>query len=188
VSGYYINDTNYNDVAVLVLPGFSPVVIDPDSEVSPAVLGFVAAQKVLRDFFADAVKEKRQKLVIDLRGNGGGTIDLGFELFKQLFPTVEPYGAARYRAHEAFHYYSAVIADIAVNGTGKDGVITQSPTDADIGIQSPFLWSNVLDENFKPYKTYRDYYGPETVNGDTFTSVRRYNVSPLTTHVKQPHR
>ncbi|RYE82081.1 MAG: hypothetical protein EOO65_05960 [Methanosarcinales archaeon] len=56
-------------------------------------------------------------------------------------------------------------------------MISRNPADADIGIESPFLWSNILDENHEPYKTYRDYYGPETLNGDTFTSVRRYNVS-----------
>ncbi|KAH8716993.1 hypothetical protein GQ44DRAFT_688498 [Phaeosphaeriaceae sp. PMI808] len=175
ISGYYLGDNN-KDVAVLVLPGFAPSSTVASAAIGPVVGGFIDAQKLLRSFFADAVKQNKKKLVIDLRGNGGGLIDMGFELFKQLFPQTEPYGAARYRAHEAFHYYSAIVADLAVRGKGKDGVIT-AVTDADYGVQSNFLWSNILDENNKPYNTYQDYYGPSTINGDTFTSVRRYNFS-----------
>jgi hypothetical protein len=181
VSGYYLGDSNYKDVAVLVLPAFDPTSTTSKSTLEPLVEGFVNTQDLLRKFFADAVKQNKKKLVIDLRGNGGGTIDMGFELFKQLFPTVEPYGAARYRAHDAFHYYSALVADVALEGDDKDGKVGMEWDDADYGIQSTFLWSNILDENLKPYKTYKDYYGPETLHNDTFTSVRRYNVSYIGT-------
>jgi hypothetical protein len=159
-----VNGSDYADVAVLVLPAF-----DPEN--------FTLAQRLLRDFLADATRRNKKRLVIDLRGNGGGIIDFGFELFKQLFPTVEPYGAARYRAHDAIYQYSAALADLAVNGTDQDGKTSDEFDDADNGIQTPFLWSNILDENLQPYETFNDYYGPETLNGDNFTSVRRYNVS-----------
>jgi hypothetical protein len=178
VSGYYLDDSNYKDVAVLALPGFAPASNDPES-LDPTTDGFIIAQTLVQNFLIGAVRQKKERLIIDLRGNGGGTIDFGFELFKQLFPTVEPYGAARYRAHEAFHLYSALTADVAIDGVDRDGVRTLNLTDADNGIQSPFLWSNVLDENDKPYKNYQDYYGPKTINGDTFTSIRRYNVSHI---------
>jgi hypothetical protein len=179
VSGYYLNDTNYKDVAVLVLPAFSPTFNDPKTQLSANTEGFVNTQELLRKFFADAVKQSKKKLVIDLRGNGGGTIDMGFELFKQLFPSIEPYGASRYRAHEAFHYYSALVADVALEGKDKDGKIGMEWDDADYGISSTFLWSNILDENLKLYKSYKDYYGPEIILNDTFTSIRRYNVSGI---------
>jgi hypothetical protein len=185
VSGYYLNDTNYKDIAVLVLPGFSPSFNDPESELSAATLGFMDTQQLLRKFFADAVKQSKKKLVIDLRGNGGGIIDMGFELFKQLFPSVEPYGASRYRAHEAFHYYSALVADVALEGDDKDGKISMDWDDADYGIQSTFLWSNILDENLKAYKSYKDYYGPKTIHNDSFTSIRRYNVSDTSIPTQQ---
>ncbi|KAH7073578.1 hypothetical protein BKA63DRAFT_36235 [Paraphoma chrysanthemicola] len=175
VSGYYLGDS-YKDTAVLAIPAFSPSSTDskyPDSTTG----GFIETQALLQKFFAEAVKAGKKKLVIDLRGNGGGTIDMGFELFKQLFPTIEPYGAARYRAHEAFHYYSALVADVALEGDDKDGKIGMDWDDADYGIQSTFLWSNILDKNLQKYKSYKDYYGPQTINGDTFTSIRRYNFS-----------
>ncbi|KAF2826510.1 hypothetical protein CC86DRAFT_293001 [Ophiobolus disseminans] len=179
VSGYYMSGNEYKDVAVLVLPGFAPTSVSPSWTQNINTGGFVETQGLVRKFFADAVKQNKKKLVIDLRGNGGGTIDMGFELFKQLFPAIEPYGAARYRAHDAFHYYSALVADVALEGDDKDGKVGVKWDDADYGIQSTFLWSNILDENLKPYKAYRDYYGPETINGDTFTSQRRYNVSSV---------
>lgn len=112
---------------------------------------------------------------MDLRGNGGGTIDFGFEVFKQLFPGSEPYGGARYRAHEAFNDYSAALADVAANKT------TQSNEDnvSDGGTSTPFLWSNILDANQEPYTSFEDCYGPDELQNDTFTSVRRYNVSQV---------
>ena len=179
LSGYEISGNDYKDTAVLVAPGFLISSIDPTYAKDPVTRGFVEAQALLRQFLADAVKQNKKKLVIDLRGNGGGLIDFAFEMFKQLFPTVEPYGGARYRAHEAFHYYSALVADVALEGGERDGKISDAWDDADYGVQSNFLWSNVLDENLKPFKSYKDYYGPDTINGDTFTSIRRYNVSHI---------
>lgn len=173
VSGYYLDQT-YADTAVLVLPGFDPSSLVNKTDSSTA--GFVESQTLIRTFLANSVKAGKKKLVVDLRGNGGGTIDFGFELFKQLFPKIEPYGGARYRAHDAFHYYSALTADIAVEGK-KDGKFSTDFDDADYGIESTFLWSNILTKDLQKYKSYKDYYGPQTINGDTFTSIRRYNFS-----------
>ncbi|KAH7392849.1 hypothetical protein BKA66DRAFT_438985 [Pyrenochaeta sp. MPI-SDFR-AT-0127] len=174
-SGYYFNESNYGDVAVLAVPSFDPTAID--TNLIPRVAGFVQTQQQVRSFFANSVKQGKKKLVIDLRGNGGGTIDMGFELFRQIFPTMEPYGATRYRAHEAFHYYSAIVADLAIEGTNIDGIMTSDWKDGDYGISSPFLWSNILDEKRQLYKNYSDYFGPYTLHDDTFTGVRRYNFS-----------
>lgn len=173
-SGYYVEGQNYSDIAVLVVPSFLPET-GKDGSLNK---GFINVQATVANFLADAVKQNKKKLVIDLRKNGGGFIDLGFELFKQLFPTVEPYAATRYRAHDAFHFFSAAQQDIAANGTNRDGRANITDIDdADNGLQSPYFWANVLDENRQPYKSYKDYYGPEIIHGDTFTSVRRQNVS-----------
>lgn len=173
-SGYYLNGSDYSDVAVLAVPAFDP----SNSSASNAnAAGLVETQQLLRAFFADATKKGKKKLVIDLRGNGGGTIDMGFEFFLQLFPSIEPYGAARYRAHDAFHYFSAIVADLAVEGVNADGITTDDWDDADFGIRSPFLWSNILNVDGEHYKSYAEYYGPHTIHNDTFSSIRRYNVS-----------
>jgi hypothetical protein len=104
-------------------------------------------QAILRKFLLNATKQNKKKLIVDLRGNGDGTIDLAFDIFKQLFPTIEPYGASRYRASEAFHYISALVADVAVDGVDKDDKIDNMDdwADADYDVQSNFLWSNILD-------------------------------------------
>lgn len=174
-SGYYPTEKNYNDVAVLAIPTFRP--ITTDSRLDSLTAGFVQTQQLLQKFFANSLKQDKERLVIDLRGNGGGTIDMGFELFRQLFPTIEPFGATRYRAHEAFHYYSAIVADLAVAGINEDGIMTADWDDADYGTSSAFLWSNILDVKRQSYKSYADYFGPYILHNDSFTGVRRYNVS-----------
>ncbi|KAF1961359.1 hypothetical protein CC80DRAFT_500635 [Byssothecium circinans] len=166
-SGYYLNDTGYDDVAVLAVPDFQPTTR------KNIFLGLVQVQKLLRTFFAQTTEKKKNRLVIDLRGNGGGTIDMGFEFFRQLFPTIEPYGGARYRAHDAFKILSASLAAIDANQTVKaiNKVVSQKVENDN------FVWNNVLNANLSNFKSFDDYYGPYTLNDDTFTSIRRYNFS-----------
>lgn len=168
LQGYYVNGSGYEDVAVLVLPGFQPTKIVANSTLTPGAEGIIDSQNLLRTFFSDSSKNGKKKLIIDLRGNGGGTIDMGFDLFKQLFPTIEPFGASRYRAHEALLIYSNVVTDLAENVTANASETAQ---------QSTFYYKNLLDVNNQPFKTFQDYYGPHVVHNDTFMSVRRYNVS-----------
>jgi len=59
-------------------------------------------QQVAKDFLAQAKAAGKTKLIIDVSANGGGTILQGYDLFKQLFPAIEPYAAAdRFRASES---------------------------------------------------------------------------------------
>ena len=167
--GYYLNDSGHSDVAVLAIPGFQPIVNGNPYE------GLVETQKLLRTFFANAVKDGKDKLLIDLRGNGGGTIDMGFELFKQLFPSIEPFGATRYRAHEAFGLASAAAAEFL----GNESIKEQDPTTYNFVMENAgvFDYRNVLNVNGSRFNSFDEYYGPYTNNNDTFTAIRRYNVS-----------
>ncbi|KAF3038478.1 hypothetical protein E8E12_004490 [Didymella heteroderae] len=151
-AGYHL-DGNYSDVAVLVFPSME------------TKANFTDDQEALKSFIKSTVQQGSKRLVIDLRGNGGGTIDFGFEVFKQLFPGLEPYGGARYRAHGAFHDFSVALSDLAANGTAPDGLPN---------LES-FLWSNILDADNKAYKSFDDYYGPDVLHNDIFTGIRRYN-------------
>lgn len=170
--GYYLNDSKYDDVAVLAIPSFDPQNTE-DPEGDPAIEGVRETQKLLREFFKKTTADGKSKLVIDLRGNGGGTISLGFEVFKQLFPTVEPYGGSRYRANYALKIYSAGLADIAANKSIEvlDDEVWESAT------QNDLLWSNIKNENGTAFKSFLDYWGPDVINNDTFVSIRRYNFS-----------
>lgn len=168
VAAGYKLDGNYSDIAVLVLP-------------SMHITNFGDGQETVRSFLKISTRQGKKKLVVDLPGNGGGTIDFGFEVFKQLFPDLEPYGGARFRAHEAFHEYSAAIADLAVNGTSSSDETDKASRygDPEYAASTPFLSSNILDTNQEPYASFEDYYGPDELHNDTFTSVLRYNVSQI---------
>jgi hypothetical protein len=165
--GYYLNDTDYTDVAVLSIPNFQP------EKAGDIIAGAKETQELLRTFFKQAVEGNKTRLVIDLRGNGGGTIDVGFETFRQLFPTIEPYGASRYRVHDAFFIHSAGTADLVANQSVKytDMAIYESARTDELN------WANILNIDHKPFKSFEEYYGPYTINGDNFTAIRRYNFS-----------
>ncbi|KAF2264308.1 hypothetical protein CC78DRAFT_427262, partial [Lojkania enalia] len=169
--GHFLNDSGYGDVAVLAIPSFMPFIARGTEEINPAI----ECQKVLRAFFETIAKQGKTKLVIDLRGNGGGFIDLAYETFKQLFPNIEPFGGSRYRAHEAFEIYSARISEFASNAT----LAEEDPLlyGAIIAAAGTFDWRGILDADFQPFSSFREYYGPYVHNNDNFTSIRRYNFS-----------
>lgn len=61
--GYFLNDTDYNDVAVLQVASYEPTVL-PDNWQQEV-------QNVLQNFFAAAVKLGKRKLILDFQGNPG---------------------------------------------------------------------------------------------------------------------
>ncbi|OCK80288.1 hypothetical protein K432DRAFT_353352 [Lepidopterella palustris CBS 459.81] len=167
IGGYYLNGTGYEDVAVLTIPVFEPKGTSDDP--------IVEFQDVLREFLADATSDKKQYLVIDMRGNGGGNTILGFEVFKQLFPTIVPFGASRYRAHDAFEIIGSIAAELVSNAT----FIEENP-DVYQKIMSgygSFNYKASLDVNNQPWKSFDAFYGPQVVYGDNFTNIWRYNFS-----------
>lgn len=85
ISGFFLEDSVYNDVAVLSVPSFGHT----DSTAEKREF-----QNVLHEFLAKA------KLIIDLQANGGGSVPLGVELFAQLFPSLTAYSGHNIRATE----------------------------------------------------------------------------------------
>ena len=169
---YYMDGAGYEDVAVLAIPAFDPEIEEEWTDETEALQ---EAQKVIREFFAGAVKDGKTKLLVDLRGNTGGLISMGFEAFKQIFPDLEPYGATRYRSHESFKIFSSAIADFVNNGTYAN---VQPEQHAMIVAQSStWDYQNILDENGTDFSDFKDYYGPYINNKDQFTALRRYNFS-----------
>jgi len=183
VQGYYLNNSRYLDVAILALPNFKPVA-KPTQNASSTITGFIEAQATLRDFFSQCAQKEKIKLVIDLRGNSGGTIDMAFELFKQIFPSVEPFGASRFRAHEAFYLYSWSVADLVEN---KIAAVTDDQLFAEVA-SSTANSKNLLNIEGTPFANFTTYYGPYQANKDTFTAARRYNFSNhFGGHTLAPH-
>lgn len=173
LGGYFLNETGYEDVAVLSIPSYE----------SPDVQLF---QNLMRDFIRMSVKQSKTKLIFDLRGNGGGNAILGYDSFKQVFPQKdqEPFGATRYRANEALNIMGKTTADFAAGKTYAQSNETafqenfNGSTPQDIILYTAgFNFQHQLDINNQPLKSWEQMFGPETINGDQFTTTIRYNFS-----------
>ncbi|WPH02081.1 Hypothetical protein R9X50_00493600 [Acrodontium crateriforme] len=167
-SGYFLEGAGYDDIAVLSVPSF---VSSDDDE--------IPFQEVNTYLIDQAVKSGKKKLIIDVSANGGGTILQGYDLFKQLFPHILPYGADRLRAHEALNligkevsFYSEKIAR-SLNDTDDQQNI----------ISSVFNYQTDVDLNYHNFHSWAEKYGPQSVpsSTDKFTNIFRWNMSDVLT-------
>ncbi|KAF2427125.1 hypothetical protein EJ08DRAFT_573186, partial [Tothia fuscella] len=168
IGGYYLEDPAYADVAVLSVPSFVGIV--------EAELDFQATSE---KFFALAKAAGKTKLIIDVSANGGGTILQGYDLFKQLFPSIDPYGAAdRLRAHEALDLAGEVFSEMS----GKyPRTLDQDPTIVDIESSPLNYRSDLIPSTGQHFTSWPQKYGPVTRNNDTFTNTFRWDLNdPLT--------
>ena len=159
----YLSD-NHPDLAILAVPSFSSV-------------SNIEFENVVRQLFATASENDRTKLVIDLRGNGGGTIFLAYDLFRQLFPTETPYGAGNYRAGE-LHNFTGRVASENIEQlrsaypelvkAGVDGVVLNS-----------FNYREPLTENNESFTSWEDFFGPHQNDRGDFTSLNRFNLTDI---------
>ena len=128
-----------------------------------------------------AVAQGKKKLIIDVSANGGGTILQGYDLFKQLFPQILPYGATRFRAHEAHDligeevswYSGQVPRSLALNFTALNLVA------------SNFNYRTDVDINYENFDSWPDKFGPNEYGPgpDNFTDIIRWNLSDVLTPI-----
>lgn len=102
-AGYFLTGPGYDDVAVLSVLGFSPA---GDFSTLEYITNF---QKLVGDFLAMCKQARKQKLVIDVTGNGGGLVIAGFELYSQIFPGMPLFQANNLRRSPSL----VQIADVA---------------------------------------------------------------------------
>ncbi|KAL2075024.1 hypothetical protein VTL71DRAFT_8804 [Oculimacula yallundae] len=164
VSGYYLNGTGYEDVAVISLLAF-------ESE-SP-----VEFQSVAEKFFATAKKDGKTKLVVDLSANGGGYILQGYDLFRQLFPTIVQDGNTRWRESDTFRavaeVYSANSADFNPD-TATPAVIDQ--------YASIFNYRHDLNLTNQPFVSFEEKFNGNVIDGVNYTALMRWDLDdPLNT-------
>jgi hypothetical protein len=165
VSGYFLDEeTGYEDVAVLSMLSFEA--------------NFpVEFQSVVQTFIADARAAGKTKMVIDLSGNGGGTILIGYDTFRQFFPSIVQDGFTRFREHEAFDILSQ---QLSIYSTDFDAATADD--------EQIFAYESVpdyhydLNETNQNFLSYADKFAPQEWNGDSFTNILRWNLNdPLTT-------
>ncbi|KAK8189291.1 uncharacterized protein BKA78DRAFT_253348 [Phyllosticta capitalensis] len=175
IGGYYLDGEDYADIAVLSVPSF---VGSSNAEESFQATG--------QTFLAEAVAAGKTKLIIDLSANGGGTILQGYDLFKQLFPSIDAFAAAdRTRAFEA----------IDLVGQSFSAISGSVPRTLDWGNNETLeaLEENIVSSNFnyrtderpdgKPFSSWAEKYGPYEFNGDEFSSLFRWNLSDVLTPI-----
>lgn len=164
--GFFLSGDGYDDIAVLALPSF-----EGSDEVE--------FQNVNSELIAAAVASNKTKLIIDVSANAGGTILQGYDLFKQLFPSILPYGATRFRAHEAFN----LLGEQASYLSGLwPRSLDQNETVQDIE-SSAWNYRTDADINYEPFTNWAEKYGPYEYGpaNDTFTSIIRWNLSDVLT-------
>ncbi|KAH9994740.1 hypothetical protein F4779DRAFT_623310 [Xylariaceae sp. FL0662B] len=165
ISGYFIEDPGFEDVAVLAALSFSPE--DPSE-----------FQLVAQQFFADAVQAGKTKLVVDVQANGGGYIFSGYDLFRQLFPDIVQEGLGRWRQQPGFEavsrVYSAESADFDANTASAD-VINM--------YESVYNWRYDYNRTNGNFTSFENKFAPQEFGGDTFTNLMQWNFNdPLTSN------
>ncbi|KAI1380045.1 hypothetical protein F4677DRAFT_302727 [Hypoxylon crocopeplum] len=164
ISGYFIDQPGFEDVAVLVMLSFSPE--DP-----------VEFQSVAQDFYAAAAEAGKKKLVVDVQANGGGYIFLGYDGFRQLFPDIVQEGLGRWRQQPGFAAFSKVFSDISA-----DFDPNTAPADVINAYESVFNWRYDLNITNGNFTSYEDKFAPHESGGDTFTNLMQWNFNdPLST-------
>ncbi|KAI4637552.1 uncharacterized protein J4E88_002022 [Alternaria novae-zelandiae] len=172
IGGYFL-EGDYSDVAVLSVPSF--VGIDNAQE------GF---QDTAAKFLAQAKSAGKKKLVVDVSANGGGTILLGYDLYKLLFPQEIDHAAAdRYRAFETTEILNRKFSEAAA---GVPRVLeTKNETLEDLVgnvVSSVFNYRSDLDVNSENFESWQDKFGPGLEQkGDNFTNLFRWNLSDVLT-------
>ena len=165
VGGYFLNDTDYQDVAILSVLGFAPT--EPS--------GGPEFQSVVQNFLAAAQAANKTKLIIDLQANGGGILPLAYELFLQLFPSIEPYGASLYRAHDGLDFLGQGISRAAQNATSSfpNDIQLQESEGASQGLN----YAADLSITGTAFSSWAEVYGPQQAHGDNFTILIRLNLT-----------
>jgi hypothetical protein len=171
IGGYFLDD-EYSDVAVLSVPSFVGITAQEEFQSTAA------------DFLAAAKAAGKKKLVIDVSANGGGTILLGYDLYKLLFPNEIDHAAAdRYRAFESTRILNQKFSE-AAEGIPRV-VVPENDTlfePIEEIVSSVFNYRSDVDVNLEKFSSWEEKFGPGLQQkGDNFTNLMRWDLSdPLT--------
>ncbi|KAH6692884.1 hypothetical protein BKA61DRAFT_684007 [Leptodontidium sp. MPI-SDFR-AT-0119] len=155
ISGYVLAD----GIAVLSIPGFQ--------EYGDTVDEYSAT---IERFISTAHSKEMKKVVIDLQRNLGGDAFLAIDTFKQFFPSIDPYGGSRLRAHPAANVMGKAMTDYFESISSDDYDYTYL-------YANEWVASTRLNANTdRKFASWEEFFGPQVVNGDSFTTTQRYNL------------
>jgi hypothetical protein len=150
ISGYFIG----NGTGVLSIPSFF--------ELGEAVNTFSETVAL----FLRTCKDKGMKrIVIDVQQNTGGDALLAFDTFKHFFPTLDPFGGSRMRAHKAANVMGDAITQYWNELTEDDDDYYNLAADE-------WMSADRINANTnRNFTSWAEFYGPHRYNGDNFTTV-----------------
>lgn len=166
LSGYFLEGEGFEDTAVLAIR----IMTEGAAE---------SFQETLTEFLDACRTNNKQQLVIDVTNNPGGNIALAYDLIKQLFPSIEPYGAGNYRAQEGFRLLGETITRLS-NDTVQEEPNNYTDFINNWGV-SAFDSLPYLDVDNQPFPDFAAYYDPHSAPNDygNYTSLTRNNLSSI---------
>ncbi len=165
VSGYYLPDGPLDDVAVLVALDFLPN--------SP-----LEFQTVVQNFIADAKRDGKTKIVIDLSANGGGYILNGYDMYRQFFPQIEQDGFSHIRENPAMLTIAKIISDSVSPYFNPANASDTAISD----YVEFFNYRYDLNMSDRHFSSFEDKFAPHVNKGDPYTSILGWDLNdPLTT-------
>tara|TARA_R110002060_G_scaffold27016_2_gene36699 strand:+ start:4202 stop:5356 length:1155 start_codon:yes stop_codon:yes gene_type:complete len=157
-AGYFLGEDS--EVAVLQMSAFS----SPNSSSETDQRN---QQATIARFLAECKQRGSTKLIVDLSANGGGSVFSGYDAFKQLFPTLVPYGGSRMRTTPFVNYMGNVFSSAGIYNAS---------------IRPPWQIQSALDKDLNKYPSWKEFGGPFPFHGDNFLAITRANLSdPLMT-------
>lgn len=177
VSGYYLNGTGYEDVAVLWVAQFLSM-IDPTN---PAQMDTL--RNVTRDFLTDAVATGKKRLVLDVSGNIGGISNSPIEIVRSRisnltsFSDLLPFTDSKYQFDRLFpSARTKVEMHVNYELTPPVKLFTDSFGAIPLSAVAPKANDSAMEQEIKMKALYNDYnYRTwEDVNGSNFTSLAEF--------------
>lgn len=164
IGAFFLDAPGLEDVAVLSFNSFAS---DDEYEVREF-------QSMVERFIKYAKEQGKSKIIIDVSSNGGGTLFLGYDIFKQFFPTLEPDLGVRHPSTDAVNIIGEQFGTINLSSSNR---VYAQGLDAQGIYMSPLHWASSVDENQKAFSSWDDVKGPVLLNDYPFTEILRYNLS-----------
>ncbi|KAI1339966.1 peptidase S41 family protein [Xylariaceae sp. FL0016] len=166
-SGYFLQGTGYDDVAVLSVTSFAPT---GNVDTLEYLTNF---QTTVESFLSQSKQAGKQRLVIDVTANGGGLVVAGFELFAQLFPDAEQFGANNMRLGDSMQNIANIVGSIPASfqpTTQNEALALQALSSS--SITSNLVPGGVETPGGAQFQSEQALLGPVTLMGDQFTAYQ----------------
>ena len=160
VSGYFLNGTDVDDVAVLAIPSYGPV----------SKGGGTEFQKVVSAFLKAARQAGKTKLVVDVQTNPGGIIDLGLDTFAQLFPSIPPNQQGNMIANSGIDIFGTTVSDLL-----QEAKASGNQSEINSLLIPPIAVQAEMTINHSSFASWPALFGPIQAHGGAFTNLFQAN-------------